>query len=624
MALAGLLLFVAGLCLGPMQETDLFFRLKSGEEFLRTGHLVHQNLFSFTFPTAPYLDSAWLFDVGAALVYRLGGFPAVVIAKTLVVLGIAALAYSVCRRQGASAPAIAVALGVAFWCLRERLVERPHVFSLLGDVVVLAFLPSIEKSERRAWLLLPAVVLWANLHAGAFLAAALLSLAAAGALVDRLGKGPCARLTCFAVLSSLALLVTPVGIGIFRYLTFHIGIFDLHPVDEFRSLTWRSDFPFVLFVLGATVMLVLSRPTPWRRLVPAAGLVTLAFSHVRFSADAALVLAVVAAPALSKLLARLAPLERATSRALFAAFVLATLVPRAADAARGGRFVDVHLDESALPLDALRFVDEHDLRDRMYNDFETGSYFLWQGHPRYRVFVDPRLPAYPVPFHQLLGRMDIRRDEWTAAMDNLGVTSALLDYAGINRRASYWDPQQWALVFRAKDTRVFVRRLPRWNALIAAYEIPATFDFTVEGGTTTHPIPTPPALSPVSACEWQIRLGDLYFDLDNAKSERAIAAYRAALAFPAGCSPAHERSAAAWIGSLDTAACHFAEALPLLDRALAIAPDDAPVLAQRALALAGLGRASEARDAWKRVAALAGDSELGRRAKAMAAARRSR
>src|ERR1039457_2880050 len=72
MALAGLLVFVAGLCLGPMQETDLFFRLASGEQFLRTGALVHHNLFSFTYPDAPYLDSAWLFDTAAALVFRDG------------------------------------------------------------------------------------------------------------------------------------------------------------------------------------------------------------------------------------------------------------------------------------------------------------------------------------------------------------------------------------------------------------------------------------------------------------------------------------------------------------------------------------------------------------------------
>jgi tetratricopeptide (TPR) repeat protein len=255
----------------------------------------------------------------------------------------------------------------------------------------------------------------------------------------------------------------------------------------------------------------------------------------------------------------------------------------------------------------------------MYNDFETGAYLLWQGYPRYRVFVDPRLPAYPENFHRLLGRMDISRDEWTRAMSELGVQSALLDYAGINRRVAFWDPEQWALIFRAKDSRVFVRRLPRWKDLISAREIPATFTFTIEDGATTLPIAAPPALSPVPACEWQVRLGDLYFDLDQGKVERATAAYRAALAAAPGClGREHELAASAWIGSLDVTAGHAAQALPLLDRALAVAPTDTAVLTNRALALAGLGRATEAREVWNRIATLAPGTELGKRAAAMA------
>jgi tetratricopeptide (TPR) repeat protein len=275
----------------------------------------------------------------------------------------------------------------------------------------------------------------------------------------------------------------------------------------------------------------------------------------------------------------------------------------------------ISLDESTLPLDAIRFVEKHGLRERMYNDFETGAYLLWQGYPNYRVFVDPRLPAYPAPFHRLLGRMDISREEWSQAMDALGVESALLDYAGINRRAAFWDPERWALVFRAKDSRVFVRRLPRWKDLIATFEVPATFDFAIETGAATRPLLEPPALSPVPACEWQVRLGDLYFDLDSGKSDRAMAAYRSALAALAGClTGEHELSAAAWIGSLEVSAGRFEQALPLLDRALAVAPEDTAVLTNRALALTGLGRASEARAVWTRIATLAAGTELGRRA----------
>jgi tetratricopeptide (TPR) repeat protein len=624
MALAGLLAFVAGLCLAPVQETDLFFRLASGEQFLRTGHILHHNLFSFTFPDAPYLDSAWLFDCAVALLYRLGGFPSVVIGKTLVVVLIAALAYRLCRRQGASAFASSLALAIAFWCTRERLVERPHIFSLLGDVVVLGFVPSIAKGSRRAWWLVPLVALWANLHAGAFLATVLLGLAGAGACLDRAQLRVCLRFFAFAILSLLALFATPVGTGIVRYLAFHVGIFDLHPVDEFRSLTWRSDAPFVLFALGSLLLLVLARRQTWQLRLPALGLLALGTWHVRFSADAVLVLAVVATPALAALIHRC---EEAQARLLQSALLIllsaAALVPRIAEAGRGGQFFAIGLDESALPLDAIQFVEKHGLRERMYNDFETGAYLLWQGYPRFRVFVDPRLPAYPARFHRLLGRMDISRVEWSQAMDGLGVESALLDYAGINRRVAFWDPERWALVFRAKDSRVFVRRLPKWKEVIATFEIPATFDFAIETGAATRPLLTPPALSPVPACEWQIRLGDLYFDLDNGKSDRATAAYRAALAEPAGCLPSeHELSAAAWIGSLEVSSGEFAQALPLLDRALAVAPEDTAVLTNRALALTGLGRAHEARAVWTRIAVVAAGTELGRRAAEKATAGR--
>ncbi|HEX7499469.1 MAG TPA: hypothetical protein VF524_04105, partial [Polyangia bacterium] len=509
MALAGLLVFVAGLCLGPVQETDLFFRLASGEQFLRTGALVHHNLFSFTYPDAPYLDSAWLFDTAAALVFRTGGFPAVVIGKTLVVLLIAVVAYGICRRHGASAFASALMLALAFLCMRERLVERPHVFSLLGEMVVLGFLSAVEEGKRRAWLLLPLVALWANLHAGAFVAAVLLLLAGAGACLDRGQVRPCLRFLAFAILSLLALFATPVGTGIVRYLAFHVGIFDLHPVDEFRGLTWRSDAPFILFALGSLPLLL--RRQTWIHRLPALGMLAIGAWHVRFSADAVLVLAVVAAPAVPAPSQRFEQAHAQLLRALVLAILAsAALAPRLAEAAHGGQFLAIGLDESSLPLDAIRFVERHGLRERMYNDFETGAYLLWQGYPRYRVFVDPRLPAYPAPFHRLLGRIDVSREEWSQTMDGLGVESALLDYAGINRRAAFWDPERWALVFRAKDSRVFVRRLPKWQELIAAFEIPASFEFTVENGATTRPLLVPPALSPVPACEWQIRLGDLF------------------------------------------------------------------------------------------------------------------
>ena len=182
MALLGLVLFVAGLCLLPVQETDLFFRLANGQEILRTGHVPGRNLFSFTFPDQPYLDSAWLFDLAMAGLYQLGGFPAVVLGKTAIVVATFVGAYLLLRRRGAGPMGTALVLAAAAFCMRERLVERPHVVSLLGEVVVLALLPALQNGRRRAWLLVPVVALWANLHAGAFVGPLLIALAGLGVL----------------------------------------------------------------------------------------------------------------------------------------------------------------------------------------------------------------------------------------------------------------------------------------------------------------------------------------------------------------------------------------------------------------------------------------------------------
>jgi tetratricopeptide (TPR) repeat protein len=636
---AALLLFVAGLCLRPMAESDLFFRLAAGREILRRHGLPGRNLFSFTYPDYPDPDTSWLFEVGAALVHRLGGFPAIVIAKTAVMLAVFGAAFRLCLARGAGALASVASLAAAAFVARERFVERPHVWSFLGEVAVLAAIDALSVRRGRAAvragaLFAAAAVLWANLHAGVFVASGLLLLAAVGATIDqsRAGagesqRGAGARLAVLTGVAVVAALVTPVGPGLFRYLRLHLELPALHAVDEFRAPTWVSDAPLAIYA-GVTVAAVAAaafvkiRRLDFTRVLPVVGLALLTLRSVRFGADLALVSAPLLAITLDELWARFGAgrfpqLSRGPAATVAAVGLLAgfTLVPRLGAAAPAG----LGLDTRELPLSAIAFVDDNGLRDRMYNDFEIGSYLIFDpqnGYPRHRVFVDPRLPAYPPEMHRLLGRFDLTRDEWTAAMNRYGVETALLAYAGLNRRVAWWDPEQWALVFREGDARVFVRRLPRYRALIAAREIPATFSFTVEEGTATHLLERRPAASPLADCEWQRRLGDLAFELDGAASARARAAYDRALAGPAGClAAADEARLGAWLGALALGRGAGEEALSLLDRALAHGDRDVTTLSNRALALEALGRRSQAAAAWTAVAERAAGSPLEARAR---------
>jgi len=636
-ALAALLVFVAGLCLWPVTESDVFFRIKVGQEILAHRHLMERNLFSFTAPEHPDLDLAWGFEVGAALLFRLGGFPAVVVGKTLVIALAFALAFVACRQRGAGRVSAALALAAAALVMRERLVERPHILSFVGESVVLLALGALGRRWSRVALVafVVAMLLWSNGHAGVFAGVVMLGSAAVTLAFRQRAQARRALGLCGIV--AVSAFVTPAGPGILRYLSLHLAIPRIHVIDEFRAATFRSDGAFFLFLALVVALLVTLR---WRRaspptaapaatdLGPAVAMTALALTSVRFSADAALVLSPVLATQLTGVWAALeARLGIRVSRRwgtglVSAALVVAAVAPRIAHARAGTPLVSIGLDPSMVPTEALRFVTEHGLRDRMYNDFETGSYLAFEGYPRYRVFIDPRLPAYPEALHRLLGDFDMDRQRWNQAMEDHGVTSALLTDAGVNRRVSFWDPERWALVFRASDARVFVRRLPAWRALIARTEIPATFTFTVEEGTTTVPLDTSPAASPVPACEWSRRLGDLYFELDAGRMTRALPAYDRALQEPGCLRAADEHALAAWLGveALKPPHPDRARAIEHLDRAVALDPADAKTRANRATAYEAAGRPAAAAADWTVIAQQEAGTALGKAAAARAQA----
>jgi hypothetical protein len=604
--LAALLVFTAGLALRPMAETDLFFHLKAGQEILRRQGLPGRNLFSFTYPDYPDIDTSWLSEVAAALVFAVAGFPGVVVAKTLVLLAAFGGGWWVAVKRGAGPAVAACALAAAAYAGRDRLVERPLVFSFAGEVAALAAIDALRSRQGRAALrsgalFVGVVVLWANLHAGVFVAPLLVGAAAVAEWL-REERASARRLTLLAAAALLAMLLTPVGPGLFRYLALHVRLPALHPVDEFRAPTWRWDAP--LWTYAAAVALVagaaatLGQRQPLLDLIPAIPLAVLAARTVRFGADFALVSAPALALALTALVRRAAarwPRAAAAGPAVAAvALVGLAVAPRLGPGAPAG----IGLDTTELPLEAIAFANAEGLRDRMYNDFEVGSYLLFDpvgGFPRHRVFVDPRIPSYPPEMHRLLGRGDLSRAEWDRAMDRYGVETALLAYAGINRRVAWWDPARWALVWNAGDARIFVRRLPRFAALVAAREVPATFIFTEEEGTETVPLDQPPAGSPVARCEWDRRLGDLLVELDGRLSARARAAYDRALAAPPPClSPADEAHLAAWLGGVELQAGRPAQALRLLDRAQAEGDQGRATALNRAAALEAVGRREEA------------------------------
>ena len=119
------------------------------------------------------------------------------------------------------------------------------------------------------------------------------------------------------------------------------------------------------------------------------------------------------------------------------------------------------------------------------------------------MFQDARLPAYPDDFHRALDQTPLDPPAFDALLQRYGVDVALLSEPDVNMRAGSFDPAVWALVYRADDALVFVRRGHHAD-VIARDEIPLRVRFRWLGGSHVEPLWSPP--EGIAACEWSRRL----------------------------------------------------------------------------------------------------------------------
>lgn len=540
-----LLAFVAGRCLVPMDETDLFFNLRLGEQILATHTVPTSNLFSFTYPDAPDVNLAWVFQILLAAVHRAGGVAGAVLLKTTFVVATFAVLYRVARQRGADPVVAALSLSLAAWAAEPRFVERSHLVTFLGLALLLAALARAERGQWRVLIaFVPGGLVWANANSCFALAPIVLGLYALGAWLERPARIRDARRAALLGLALLPLIfATPSGTGALRYLANHIRMPWLRPLQEYRTWEWPLDAPvmFLLFGIAAAATAVLwqsaprrwavrLRTLPWRHAFPVLALAVLGARRIRFVAETALLggplLAELAAGALRPLAARWRVRNVATGLAVVGLSAL-TIVPRLERWRDGIPVMNLSLEPGLVPFEAIAFVERHGLATRLYNDMEVGSYLMWRWWPRARVFQDPRINGYPDEMHAVLRRNDLGREAWQRFLDRFQVDAALLSYPDVNPRAAWFAPELWAVVYESADALVLARRTPAHAPLIAERELPITFTYTPETGTTAHDMAAPPPGSPVRACEWDRRRGERAWLAGNMLG--ALAAFRSAL-----------------------------------------------------------------------------------------------
>ncbi len=502
----------------PVRSYDLWWHLATGRLMASEGRIPDADPFSFTRAGTDWLDHEWLFQHLAYQGYRVAEWRLLLPGTAAIGLG-TYLLLALCllrRAREASTGWLLLALSLAGG--RFRFDFRPEMLSYFFLAAVFAILEGSrhEKPPRLAWLLFPLFALWANVHPAALLGAASVFSWLAGEWIQlRLERRPApirSRRLWIALGSPLALLLNPGG---WRLMMVPIEIRRIvtsghAPNREWLRPQWQ-DFPlfFGSVALGLLVLvvpicssLVSSLLAKRRRahglqwMVPSheegvggalrcalatidwaptlvLGLMTwMAYQQLRNIGFFFLILPLALARPMSLLLEK--GRVPAWAAGALGGVVLVLLTPVFLRGAPS--WSEESLLAQVAPDKAIRFLHEHRVGKRLFNDVKFGGYLIWKRYPEYRVFIDGRNEIYDPLLKTIFAALGDWKG-WEAMLDGFQIDAAMLrrgqvqkvEYpsatAGVMPRredrafsAAYFQRSSWALVYWDDRSLIFVRR----------------------------------------------------------------------------------------------------------------------------------------------------------------------
>jgi hypothetical protein len=392
-------------------EPDLWIHILTGQTILQTGHIPRFDTWSYSAAGMPWRNHEWLSQVALAFCYaHLGVFGLKLLKVLCATVLMLALAAGI-SATGASGRVqritlILIAVGIA-----SQMQFRPQLFTFAMLAVVMAILAlEVYRGGATLWPLIPMFALWANFHGGYIVGLGAMLIAAGVLFLQGFadpGRMTIARRLCLIALGcAAATIINPFGLGLWTGVAHSVGdpigrriISDWVPLPTTMLSMWRGSradllqyaTPFLLFA-GLFIAVAIAPDLGDAPLIAVATIfIGAAFYATRNVAVAVIAVAIPLARHLSLVL------DSEPSSELDAQLATSGGPPAAmlaicslALALVGGTFSDRLKTWKPVPVEALAFMRQHDLRGNLLGQYEWGSYVLWHMSDAFKVYIDPR------------------------------------------------------------------------------------------------------------------------------------------------------------------------------------------------------------------------------------------
>lgn len=370
-------------------DPDFGYRLRNGQYILTEG-IPKTDLYSYSMPSFPAVEHAWLTAAIWALLFPISG--RVGLAGLSSALALLALIVSASRAKRAFVGfpfLLAVAVVLPFVGVRVQIVSWMMMAILLRVI--------LDKDTWKKWRIFtpPFFVLWANLHGGfaSGLATLFFVVVVRSARLRRLKVGDFAVL----VLSFAATLVNPYGFDAWREVWSSISDTSLRfRIAEWMPAIFMADFSMAALITFSFVLIARYR----KKFAAEEFFLYLAFLAQSLASRRHLPLWVVVTlpmtvTSLDFFYQEVRTIRNAVSRfkkvyraAWFGS--LGVLILQSALAIRGAFYLS---EKAFYPREAVYYLKGELPEGEIFSDYGWGGYLIWK-LPQKRVFIDGRMPSW--------------------------------------------------------------------------------------------------------------------------------------------------------------------------------------------------------------------------------------
>jgi tetratricopeptide (TPR) repeat protein len=480
-----------------ISDLDFWWHLKTGEWIWQHKAIPYVEPFSYTFKGAEWINYEWLFHAIIYPIYQLSGFGGLIIFVIIVVLLTFLILLFACReldegKRWLSFTILFVALLEAWgsFAIRPQIIS----FLLLALYLYLLILHREDKITNRQLILflIPAHVLWVNVHGSFLLGIFLVGAYALGRFVPlilshhRDFKPVLQDKKLLGLLFLCLLLVVASFFNPYTYRVFLVPIKTAVAEEALMNITeWA---PLDIRALGLFVI----EPTMWFRILFLIGALSfllrldnlkkvenviifilfsyMAFKHVRFCTD----FAIVTTPMIVNNLTQFQWRARRLKWVFYLPLMI--LIAFSANTVRG------LINQKRLglgvwtnyPAETVNFLREHNVHGKIFNDYNFGGYLIWHLWPDIPVFIDGRaVTIYDQDFFWLDTMARQKKEVWEQVAERYGIDIVLM---GDNRERGYaslfnWldEDEDWMLVAFDDVSNLYMKKGTRFDGLVKQY-----------------------------------------------------------------------------------------------------------------------------------------------------------